>query len=208
MADENHGLDLSSDENKRKSRKGSIPRNVDTYLKSAMLEGFADEIMKLSEGEPSPAAMKAKHMGQLALFGGLANPALQALGTFTEHSVPGGLGAGIKAVKGLSRGSLASSALTGAVGGSMIAAAKDKLKQHQENELGKIADLLGGMGAPSGPKVSTPAAPTLGVLRGSSNKSQRVGNTPIAAKSGVTRSSSGQAMNPRANLSDAMRPKV
>lgn len=209
MADEHGGLDLTGDENRRKSRKGSIPRNVDTYLKEARLDGFADEVRKLAADEP-PTSTRVKHLGQLALFGGLANPALQTIGAFAEHGVAGGLGAGVKAMRNTTRGSLASSALTGAIGGSMIAAAKDKLKQHQENELApKFADLFSGApSGPSGPKVSTPAAPTLGVLRGSSNKSQRVGNTPIAAKSGVTRSMSGQAMNPRANLGDAMRPKV
>lgn len=210
---DSHGLDLSEDDNSKKSRKRTIPRNVATYLKKAMLDGFAEEMAKLSEEKPS-LGVKAKHLGQLALFGGLANPALQAVGTFAEHAAApgGGLAAGAKAVRGLSRAQVGSSALTGAIGGSLVAAAKDKLKQRQESELGaKMADLFSGLGAggaPSGPKVSTPAAPSLGVLRGSSNKSQRVGNTPIAAKSGVTRPAVAAAMNPRTNLTDAIRPKV
>jgi len=102
--------------------------------------------------------------------------------------------------------------LTAGLGGGVIAAAKEGIEVHNARKaireyLGqKEAGLLGGTPSGiSGPKISTPAAPTLGVLRGSSNKSQRVGNTPIAAKSGVTSSSSGDAMNPRRNLGDAMR---
>lgn len=77
-----------------------------------------------------------------------------------------------------------------------------ELREQERALREKMSTLFGG--APAGPKVATPSAPSLGVLRGSSNKGQRVGNTPIAAKSGTTRSSSGDPMNPRRNLSDAM----
>lgn len=215
MADTTHGLDLSSDENARKSRKGSIPRNVDTYLKSAMLEAFQDELMKLSDGEV-PTKVKAKHLGQAALLGGTTAPLVGATGDFVKGFAKGQGGILSRAASGVGEvshelvPSLAARATTGALGMTGVVAARHALEQRQAYELAraKQADMLGSMGAPSGPKISTPAAPTLGVLRGSSNKSQRVGNTPIAAKSGVTRSASGQAMNPRANLSDAMRPKV
>lgn len=217
MADEHHGLDLAADENSRKSRKGSIPRNVDTFLKKSMVDAFVDEISKLADDQP-PTKIKLKHMGQAALFGGAASPALKATGNFAKGFVnhAGGniaarVGGGLEEVARTTRGDIASKALEGALGGTVVSAASNALANRQREEAArtKQSDLFGGAGgAPSGPKISTPAAPTLGVLRGSSNKSQRVGNTPIAAKSGVTRSMSGTALNPRANLGDAMKPKV
>lgn len=206
MADPTHGLELEGDDNRKKSRKGAIPRNVATYLKSATLEGFADEMAKLSKDE-KPTSLKVKHLGQSALLGGVAAPLLSATGDVTKGLVNHGLPGGAKALKGISRGDIAAAAVTGALGATALSAAKQRLAKHQDV---KIADAfgVGAGGAPSGPKVSTPSAPTLGVLRGSSNKGQRVGNTPIAAKSGVVRSMSGQAMNPRSPLGDAIRPKV
>lgn len=219
MADAPHGLDLSDDENKRKSRKGSIPRNVDTYLKSALLEGFTDEISKLSADEP-PTKVKVKHLMQAGAFGGTVTPAIEVASRFVkgfaDHPGGGGIAArtasGVKELGTATRGDVAKKMFLGAAGATGIAQAQDALHRHQAAEIAQAkgaADLFSGPASgPAGPKVSTPSAPTLGVLRGSSNKGQRVGNTPIAAKSGVVRSMSGQAMNPRANLGDAMRPKV
>lgn len=221
MADAQHGLDLSSDENSRKSRKGAIPRNVDTYLKSAMLDAFQVELAKLSEEDVSTST-KAKHLGQMALLGSATAPLLNAAGHFVRGAVDTEgplskrlLEGGIGAVQNLSAGDVARKVFTGGVGGTGIGLAQDALSRHQQREIAQATKQAEGLfggggagGAPSGPKVSTPSAPTLGVLRGSSNKGQRVGNTPIVAKSGVTRSISSQPVNPRTNLGDAMRPKV
>lgn len=167
-------------------------------------------------------------IGQTAAMVGAAAPAIEAAGKFTKGftDTHGGLGArfagglgqaahGIhpgSGVRGMTAGDIAAKSLTAGLGGGVIAAAKEGIELHNARKAirdyldqTKMANVLGIGGAPAGPKISTPAAPTLGVLRGSSNKSQRVGNTPIAAKSGVTSSASGDAMNPRRNLGDAMR---
>lgn len=213
MADDTHGLDLAAAENARKSRKGSIPRNVDTFLKSSTLSAFVDELQKLADDQP-PTKIKLKHLGQSAALGGVSTPAVETAARFvkgfadTNGGIKTRLGGGARELATTTRGDVAKKTFLGALGATGIAQAHDTLKNHQLEEIvHKHADLFTG-GAPSGPKVSVPSAPTLGVLRGSSNKSQRVGNTPIAAKSGVTRSMSGVALNPRANLGDAMRPKV
>lgn len=243
-----HGLDLSQDDNSKKSRKGSIPRNVETFLKKAELQGFAEEMQKLSDTdsesdeEVSQAISKLqrpkpwKTIAQTAALAATAAPVIDAAGRFTKGFVDthGGLGArargglgrvatetrGGAGLLGMTMGDIASKGVTSGAGGAVLAAAKEGIElRRARNTLharlaladDKIAAAVGAGAAiagPSGPRISLPQAPTLGVLRGSSNKSQRVGNTPIAARSGVTRSQSGEAMNPRANLSDAMKPKV
>lgn len=232
-----HGLDLSKDDNLKKSRKGSIPKNVESYLKSASMLAFADEVQKISEGESDPEEVQQaitkltkpkpwKTIGQTALLASVAAPVIEGAGRFTKGFVdtPGGLGARTRgglgeAGKGgllaMTKGDIASRALTSGAGGAVLAAAKEGIELQQARR--KLHDYLAkeagsGLagGAPSGPRISAaaPPQPSISPLRGSSSKSQRVGNTPIAAKSGVTRSMSGEAMNPRAPLSAAMKPKV
>lgn len=208
-----------------KARKGAIPTNVRTLMKAASMTAFTDELAKLAvdDHEVVQAVEKLqkprpwKTIGQTAGLVATVGPAIDGLGKFTKGFVNtrGGLGAravgGVKEVKTLTPGDIASKAVTAGLGGGAIAAAKEGIELHRARRSlrnyimsqDKLSALLGG--APSGPKISTPAAPTLGVLRGSSNKGQRVGNTPIAAKSGTTNSASGDAMNPRRNLGDAMR---
>lgn len=240
-----HGLDLSKDDNSKKSRKGSIPKNVASYLKSASLAAFADEMRKLSDAEPDEAVEQAvskltkprawKTIGQTALMAGAAAPVIEGAGRFTKGFVDtsgglaararGGMGQAAKGVlsgsgvKAMTKGDVVSRALTAGAGGGVLAAAKEGLELHNArkslhnyiatNKEAAIGVALGGPpSGPSAPSAPSTPAPTASPLRGSSNKSQRVGNTPIVAKSGVTRSMSGQAMNPRASLGDAMRPKV
>ncbi len=221
-----HGLEDRLEEHDRvKSRKGAIPTNVQTLMKAASMAAFLDEVSKLAvdEVEVVDAAHKLqkprpwKTIGQTAAMVGAAAPAIDVAGKFTKgflDTPSGGLGAhiagGAKTVGAMTLGDLAAKSLTAGLGGGVIAAAKEGIELHNARKAlhsylmqEKASGLLGG--APSGPKISTPAAPTLGVLRGSSNKAQRVGNTPIAAKSGVTQAASGDAMNPRRNLGDAMR---
>lgn len=221
-----HGLEDELEKARiMKSRHGSIPANVQTLMKTATFAAFADEIAKLSVDEAAviDAAQKLQKprpwrtIGQTALAVGTAAPVIEAAGKFTKgvidtHGGPGArLGGGLASVGKITAGDVAAKSLTAGLGGGMIAAAKEGIEVRNARRAirdyvnqSKLSGLLGG-GAPAGPKISTPAAPSLGVLRGSSNKSQRVGNTPIAAKSGVTGSASGDSMNPRRNLGDAMR---
>lgn len=222
-----HGLENELESARNiKSRHGSIPSNVETLMKTASMVAFADEIAKLSVDEAvvADAAQKLQKprpwrtIGQTAAMVGAAAPAIEAAGKFTKGVVDtkGGLGArvagGVGAIGKMTAGDVAAKSLTAGLGGGVIAAAKEGIEVHNARKAirdylsqAKVSGLLGAASGPAGPKISTPAAPTLGVLRGSSNKSQRVGNTPIAAKSGVTGSASGDAMNPRRNLGDAMR---
>ncbi len=240
--DSTHGLDLSKDDNHKKSRKGMIPKNIESYLKVASMNAFADEMHKLSEDVSEEKVQQAvtkltkpkawKTIGETAALAGVAAPVIEGAGRFTKGFVdaPGGLAArargglgeaGKSGLRAMTKGDVASRSLTSGMGGGVLAAAKEGIELHQarkalhdyiaSNKEAAIGVALGG--PPSGPRVTTASAPdapapAVSPLRGSSNKSQRVGNTPIAAKSGVTRSMSGQAMNPRAALSDAMRPKV
>lgn len=236
--DSPHGLDLSKDDNSKKSRKGSIPKNVESYLKAASMAAFVEEMQKLSEGEPEPAEVEQaitkltkpkpwKTIGQTALLASVAAPVIEGAGRFTKGFVdtPGGLGAraagglgeaGKGGLRAMTKGDIASRALTSGAGGAVLAAAKEGIELQQARRAlhnyisSKQAAALAG-GPPSGPQVSAaagPPPPSISPLRGSSNKGQRVGNTPIAAKSGVVRSMSGEAMNPRAPLTAAMKPKV
>lgn len=235
--DSPHGLDLSKDDNTKKSRKGAIPKNVESYLKGASLSAFVDEMRKLSEGETDEAEVEQaitkltkpkpwKTIGQTALLASVAAPAIEGAGRFTKGFVDthGGLGAramgglgeaGKGGIRAMTKGDIASRALTAGAGGAVLAAAKEGIELQQARRalhsyLGKDAAAPAG-GAPSGPRTSAaagPPPPSISPLRGSSNKSQRVGNTPIAARSGVTHSMSGEAMNPRAPLTAAMKPKV
>jgi hypothetical protein len=221
---EQHGLDI--DDKRLKSRKGSIPANVQTLMKEAEMAAFVDEVRKLSvdEHEVEQAAAKLqkpkpwKVIGQTAGLASVAAPVIDTAGKFTKGVVntKGGIApriaGGIKEVGQHTVGDLAAKAVTSGLGGGVLAAAKEGIELHHARKAihsylaeNKLSSLFGGPpSGPGTPKVTVPSAPTLGVLRGSSNKSQRVGNTPIAAKSGVTRSSSGDPMNPRRNLSDAM----
>ncbi len=221
-----HGLeDALAENDKMKSRKGAIPANVQTLMKAASMAAFTDELAKLSvdEHEVVQAAEKLQKprpwrtIGQTGAVVAGAAPLIDVAGKFTKGFVntKGGLGlraaGGAKEIGTLTGGDVASKMLTSGLGGAAIAAAKEGIELRNARRAihnyimsqDKLSGLMGG--PPSGPKVSTPAAPTLGVLRGSSNKGQRVGNTPIAAKSGTTNSASGDAMNPRRNLGDAMR---
>lgn len=238
--DEHHGLDLSRDDNLKKSRKGAIPKNVDSFLKAASARAFADEMRKLADGE-DPTEVEAaisklqkpkpwKTIGQTALMASVAAPLIEAGGKFTKGFVDahGGLGArftgglgeaGKGGIKAMTKGDIASRALTSGLGGGVLAAAKEgieiskarrTLQEYLQQQKDAAAPAGGPPSGPSGPRVAVsanPPAPT-NPLRGSSNKAQRVGNTPIAAKSGVVRSQSGEAMNPRAPLTAAMKPKV
>jgi len=243
-ADTGHGLDLSKDDNSKKSRKGAIPRNVDTYLKEKKLAAFAEEMQKLStapedEEEVQAAISKLqkpkpwKNIAQTAGMAAVAAPVIEGAGRFTKGFVDarGGLGARLrgglghaatgdlaaKGLRGMTSGDVVSRSLTAGLGGGVLSAAREGVELHQARAAlhrylhggEKDAADMGVPAVPSAPaapqiKLPAPASP----LRGSSNKSQRVGNTPIAAKSGVTRSMSGTPMNPRASLSDAMTPKV
>lgn len=221
---EQHGLDI--DDKRLKSRKGSIPTNVQTLMKEAQMAAFVDEVQKLSvdEHEVEQAAAKLqkpkpwKIIGQTAGLASVAAPAIDTAGRFTKGFVnaKGGLSSrlagGTKELAQQTGGDLAAKALTSGLGGGVLAAAKEGIELHHARKAihsylaeNKLSSLFGGPpSGPGTPKVTVPSAPTLGVLRGSSNKSQRVGNTPIAAKSGVTRSASSDPMNPRRSLSDAM----
>lgn len=236
-----HGLDLSKDDNLKKSRKGATPKNVDTYLKGAMLESFMDEMQKLSE--PGVAEVEAainklqrpkpwKTIGQTAALASVAAPVIEGAGRFTKgfvdaHGgvgarVAGGLGsAGKGGIRAMTRGDVAQKMVGAGLGGGVLAAAKEgielhgarnALKQYLSKEAAAGLGDPGGTttGAPAGPRISMPkiSTPQPTLLRSSSNKAQRVGNTPIAARSGVTQSISGQAMNPNVPLSYAMKPKV
>lgn len=223
-----HGLEDRIEEHDRvKSRKGSIPSNVQTLMKVARMAAFADEVSKLSmdDVEVVEAAHKLqrprpwRNIGQTALVVGAAAPAIDAAGRFTKGFVnsKGGLGAraagGARELGALTAGDIAAKSVTAGLGGGAIAAAREGIEVHNARKAvrryldqAKLSSLFGGPpSGPGAPKVSLPAAPTLGLTRGSSNKSQRVGNTPIAAKSGVTQAASGDAMNPRRNIGDAMR---
>jgi len=237
-----HGLDLSKDDNLKKSRKGATPKNVDTYLKGAMLESFADEMQKLSE--PGVAEVEAaisklqrpkpwKTIGQTAALASVAAPVIEGAGRFTKgfvdtHGsmrarVAGGLGeaGGKLGLRSMTRGDVAQRMVGAGLGGGVLASAKEgielhgarnALKQYLSKEAAAGLGDPGGTttGAPAGPRISMPkiSTPQPTLLRSSSNKGQRVGNTPIAARSGVTQSISGQAMNPNVPLSYAMKPKV
>lgn len=239
-----HGLDLSKDDNLKKSRKGATPKNVDTYLKGAMLTAFTDEMQKLSE--PGVAEVEAaisklqkpkpwKTIGQTAALASVAAPVIEGAGRFTKgfvdaHGsvrtrVAGGLGVAAEngvikgGLKSMTRGDVAQRMVGAGLGGGVLAAAKEGIELHGarnalKSYLAKEAASSdpGGTapGAPAGPRISMPkiSTPQPTLLRSSSNKAQRVGNTPIAARSGVTQSISGQAMNPNVPLSYAMKPKV
>ena len=209
MADPVHGLNLSGDDNSKKSRKGSIPRNVETYLKTAAMNAFADEMAKLANGEQpakeGPSKLRRlKHMAQGALLTGTAAPIVSGGREFVKGFVDGGgnfrtrvsRGA-TKATEKLTAGEIAGRAVAGGLGGGLLGYAKDQLARHQAKEAGALVG-----GAPSGPRIAVAAGPS------SSAKGMRVGNTPIAAKSGVTRTAAAKPVNPRMSLSDAMAPKV
>lgn len=219
-----HGLEESlSEQDRLKSRRGSIPANVSTLMKTAVMASFTDELAKLSADEVAVAdavnklqrPRPWKTVGQTAALVGTVAPAIDLAGRFTKGFVDTKGGIGARAAGGLANartatlGDLASKALTSGLGGGAIAVAKEGIEVHNArkavHDYLQKTSMFGAPPASTGPKVSTPSAPTLGVLRGSSNKSQRVGNTPIAAKSGVTSSASGDAMNPRRNLGDAMK---
>ena len=204
MADPVHGLNLSSDDNSKKSRKGSIPRNVETYLKTASMNAFADEVSKLAEGQERHPA---RDMAQMALLAGGAAPVIDLSGRFVRGLIdtPGDLRArlsgGSAEVGKATAGDLAAKAFTAGVGGTALGYAKNRLQQYQQGLDGKVAAALAG-GAPTGPRIAVAAGPA------SSAKGMRIGNTPIAAKSGVTRPGAAKPVNPRMPLSDAMTPKV
>lgn len=209
-----------------KTRTGAIPANVRTLMKAASMTAFTDELAKLSAVEDRDVMAAAeklqkprpwKVIGQTAGLVAGAAPVIDVAGRFTKGfinskgPVAARVAGGAKEIKELTAGDIASKMLTSGLGGGAIAAAKEGIELHNARQAlrsyvqDKLSALLGPPSGPKTPSVSTPAAPTLGVLRGSSNKSQRVGNTPIAAKSGTTNSASGDAMNPRRNLGDAMR---
>lgn len=204
MADPVHGLNLSGDDNSKKSRKGSIPRNVETYLKTAAMNAFADEVSKLAEGQERHPA---RDMAQMALLGATAAPVIDVSGKFVKGFVdtPGGLRAraagGLASAAETTAGDIASKAFTAGVGGTALGYARNRLQQYQRGLEDKVAAALAG-GTPSGPRIAVAAGPA------SSAKGMRVGNTPIAAKSGVTRPAAAKPVNPRMPLSDAMTPKV
>jgi hypothetical protein len=208
MADPVHGLNLSGDDNSKKSRKGSIPRNVETYLKTAAMNAFADEVAKLADEDPAapPTKSKArvlKDMAQMGLLTGTAAPIIAAGRHFVEGAVdtPGGFrtrfDAGKARIKGTTKGDILGRALAAGVGGTLLGYAKNRLQQHQDQQKAAAAG-----GPPSGPRIAVAAGPS------SSAKGMRIGNTPIAAKSGVTRTGASKPVNPRMSLPDAMAPKV
>jgi hypothetical protein len=223
MTTPDHGLTLPRGQTK--SRKGSIPSNINTLTEGRKMASFADELRKMAEIgdlEVQEAVTKLRKqrpwttIGQTAAMAGLAAPVIDAGGKFTKGFVDtrGGLGAriagGAGAVGALTAGDVASKAVTTGLGGGVIAAAKEGLDMHRarktvrgylDQNLGKYASLLGGVTAPA---TGTGLAAPSGKVRSSSNKGQHVGVTPIAAKSGVTNSASGVAMNPRRNIGDAM----
>lgn len=225
-----HGLEEQlAEQDRLKSRRGSIPSNVQTLMKAASMAAFADEVAKLSsvdEVEVVEAAHKLqkprpwKTIGQTAALVGAAAPAIDVAGKFTKGFIDtqGSLAAraagGAKTVGAMTAGDLAAKSLTSGLGGGVIAAAKEGIELHRARKAihdylseSKVGSLFGG--PPSGPAAPTVKSPTINpttsLVRSSSNKGQRVGITPIAAKSGVTQSASGDAMNPRRNLGDAMR---
>jgi len=208
MADPVHGLNLSADDNSKKSRKGAIPRNVETYLKVATMNAFADEVAKLADDAPVPPPEKSKsralkNMAQMGLLTGAAAPIIAVGRQFVEGAVdtPGGFrprfDAGKARVKGTTKGDLVGRALAAGVGGTLLGYAKNRLQQHQDQQKAAAAG-----GPPSGPRIAVAAGPA------STAKGMRVGNTPIAAKSGVVRPAATNPVNPRLPLGDAMTPKV
>jgi len=229
-ADHEHGLTLPRAASK--SRKGSIPRNINTLAESAKLSAFSDELRKLASvgQEPGPpvddlavqeAAAKLRKpkpwrtIGQTATMASLAAPAIATGGRFVEGFVdtPGDVRAralgGARNAATQTAGQLASRAVTTGLGGGVIAAAKEGLDLHNARKtvhgyLSQNADKLANIAGVTAPATATGLAAPSGQLRSSANKGQRVGTTPIAAKSGVTNSSSGIAVNPRRNIGDAI----
>lgn len=224
MTTNTHGLDVRK--GGIKSRKGSIPANIDTLSESAKMAGFVAEMRKLAEIdelEVVEAASKLQKkrpwrtIGQTALMAGAAAPVIDAGGKFTKGFVDthGGLGArvvgGMESVGRLTGGDIAARALTTGVGGGVIAAAKEGLDLHNARKtvhryLDQHADKIANAPGVTAPATGTGLGATAATpkVRSSSMKGQRVGVTPIAAKSGVTNSASGIAVNPRRSISDAM----
>jgi hypothetical protein len=218
----NHGLDVPRGASK--SRKGSIPTNIDTLSESAKMSAFADELRKMadiSDIDVQEAATKLQRprpwrtIGQTATMAGAAAPVIDAGGKFTRGFVDahGGLRArlagGASAVGALTSGEVAAKALTTGLGGGVIAAAKEGIDLHRARKtvqgyLDQHADKLANMPGVTAPATGTGLAAPSPKVRSSTNKGQRVGVTPIAAKSGVTNSASGIAMNPRRSVGDAM----
>jgi hypothetical protein len=223
MSTAEHGLTFPR--NTSKSRKGAIPANIKTLTESAKLAAFMDELQKLANVIDDIAVQDAvaklqkprpwRTIGQTATMAGLASPVISAGGKFVEGFVdtPGGIRT--KALGGAGRvgtttaGEMAAKSLTTGLGGGVIAAAKEGLDLHNarktvRNYLGQHSDKLANMSGVTAPATATGLAAPSTRVRSSSNKGQRVGITPIAAKSGVTNSSSGIAVNPRRSVGDAM----
>lgn len=157
------------------------------------------------ESVPGSAFKSTKHVAPTHLG---EDSAINRIKKMWQHRAPDIAGYAKRNPKRVAKGlGLAAATVAVPAGGyQVLKSIGGDWKRYQELRETKTSGILGGaLSGPAAPKITTPAAPTLGVLRGSSNKSQRVGNTPIAAKSGVTSSASGDAMNPRRNLGDAMR---
>lgn len=201
-----------------------MPVNVDTISEAAKMSGFSQELRKIAsvgDFDVTEAASKLQKrrpwdtIGQTAVMGGVAAPAISMGGKFVEGFVdtPGRLGArlsgGAKHVGATSAGEMAARSVTAGLGGGVIAAAKEGIDTHNarktvRNYLDQHADKLANMLGISAPATGTGLPAPTAKVRSSSNKGQRVGVTPIAAKSGVTNSASGVAMNPRRSVGDAM----
>lgn len=145
-----HGLDLSHHDNRKKSRKGSIPKNVSTLLKKASMDAFMQEIEKLSEDDADGGTEKAmvsdatatlkkkpsnmKSTLQMAGVGAVAAPIIEAVGRFAQgaldHSGGGGKSRtahGIAEVMKMTKGDVAKRAIVAGLAGGAIGLGKVKL---------------------------------------------------------------------------------
>lgn len=150
-----HGLEgaLRTRKAEVKSRKGSIPKNLHKHLHKVSMHSMMAEVSKLSEELPTSDSMTpndvaeamdklrrptaGKRIIRTATLAGVAAPMIEGAGRFAKGFVnaKGGLKSravgGMSSMKEMTKGDIASRALTAGLGGAALQSAGEGLELHR-----------------------------------------------------------------------------